>query len=95
MGVAVSTSSICPVCGYCLGFLAWNEDSPSHEICPSCGIQFGYDDAAGGNVDRRKQIYCDWRKGWIAGGMSWHSRGQKEPANWNPLEQLRAVGFRE
>jgi Zn ribbon nucleic-acid-binding protein len=95
MSTAVNASTLCPACGYRLGFHAWNEGSSSHEICPSCGIQFGYDDGAGGDVNRRKQIHRDWRKRWIAKGMRWYSRGQKEPSNWNPLEQLRAAGLEE
>jgi hypothetical protein len=33
----------CPVCGYALAEPAWTpERGGSFEICPSCGIQFGY-----------------------------------------------------
>jgi len=51
----------CPVCGYVLQFIPWDGLSASDEICPSCGIQFGYDDAAGGNVQAREEIYKRWR----------------------------------
>lgn len=51
-GVATSIhrrSTLCPVRGYDLGFQAWDGDSPSDEVCLSCGIQFGYSDATGGD----------------------------------------------
>jgi hypothetical protein len=39
----------------------WSEESGgSFEICPSCGIQFGYTDFAGGDIERRKQIWEAW-----------------------------------
>ena len=40
---------ICPVC-YLEG-----EDYPYQEIC-ACGIQFGYDDSAGGDAAKRKEL---------------------------------------
>jgi transcription elongation factor Elf1 len=53
----------CPVCGYDeLAEQPWTEDGGgSQEICPQCGIQFGYDDAAGGDLTRREQTYAEWR----------------------------------
>src|SRR3712207_8831748 len=47
--------------------------SPSDEICPSCGIQFGYDDAAGGHIVKRHAIYREWRTQWIICGKEWAS----------------------
>jgi len=37
----------------------------SHEICPSCGIQFGYNDA---RADLRERIYSHWREAWVTNG---------------------------
>jgi hypothetical protein len=54
---------MCPVCENKLGFAPWDGDNPSHEICPFCGIQFGYNDA---RLDLRQQIYQEWRKEWVA-----------------------------
>jgi hypothetical protein len=79
----------CPVCGYDLGFPAWTDLSPSDEICPSCGIQFGYEDAAGGDIKRRSLIYQQWRIQWIQKGMPWNSLGIEPPNNWDPKEQLK------
>ena len=53
----------CPVCDVDLDFTPWSGESASDEICPSCGIQFGYNDA---NPHSRKQVYHEWRKAWIA-----------------------------
>lgn len=55
----------CPVCESQLDFHLWKADNPSHEMCPHCGIQFGYNDA---RADVRQHIYRIWREGWIANG---------------------------
>ncbi len=55
----------CPVCEASLDFLPWNGSSASDEICPSCGIQFGYNDA---RPDLRERIYSGWRTAWIENG---------------------------
>jgi hypothetical protein len=74
---------ICPVCNYLLGFHAWKNNLPSDEICPSCGIQFGYDDAKGNNEEERKNIHLEWRKKWVKSGKKWWSE-TKRPKEWNP-----------
>src|SRR4051812_43254254 len=53
----------CPVCNFALSFEPWTEDGASHEICPSCGIHFGYNDA---RADLRAFVYEGWRAAWIA-----------------------------
>jgi hypothetical protein len=85
------TSTLCPVCGFDLGFPPWNGDSASDEICPSCGIQFGYDDASGGSAAERLAIYVRWRDEWRSNGMQWWSKGRKAPPEWDPSAQLRRV----
>lgn len=84
---------LCPVCGYDGLFdPPWRDDSPSDDICPSCGIQFGYHDAAGGDAGGRQQIYEEWRKHWLEQGMPWHSASAgPPPAGWDPAAQLRRV----
>jgi len=56
----------CPVCGYPKlrepPYTA--ESGGSFEICPSCGIQFGYMDA---RDDLREEVYRRWREAWEAG----------------------------
>jgi hypothetical protein len=86
---------MCPACGYNgLAEAPWVEDMPSDEICPSCGIQFGYDDAAGGDIERRSRIYADWRARWRSAGCPWSSQGHQPPPDWDPEEQLRRVPAR-
>jgi hypothetical protein len=68
-------TAICPVCQSELDSEPWDGGSSSHEICPSCGIHFGYNDA---RADLRQRIYALWREAWIANGRqafqgkAWH-----------------------
>lgn len=77
----------CPVCGY--PSLVDPPHSPtggaSHEICPSCGFEFGYTD------DSEGFTYEQWRNDWIANGMPWNGIGIRPPLEWDPVQQLRAV----
>lgn len=81
----------CPVCGYVLAEPAWTDGvSGSFEICESCGVQFGYTDAAGGDPVRRLDVWRQWRADWISEGMPW--RGSNPvPKDFDPLEQLTHV----
>jgi hypothetical protein len=88
--------TICPVCGFELEEPAWSGDAGSQEMCPSCGIQFGYDDA-GGRQDpaRLRQIHALWRRAWKRCGMLWSSRGRRPPFDWNPhvfLDRVEGCG---
>ena len=85
------SQSRCPACGATLDFAPWEGHSASDAICPCCGIQFGYDDAAGGDLERRVEIYEIWRHQWIENGMRWLSTSQPAPASWDPVEQLKAI----
>lgn len=80
----------CPACGF--GGLAnqpWSGESPSDDICPSCGIQFGYHDARGTDATQRQGIYRKWRERWIAEGMPWHAASiQAPPRSWDPADQV-------
>lgn len=82
----------CPACAYALDFEPWLGNSASDEICPCCGIHFGYDDAAGGDRERRIQIYDRWCKAWLAEGTPW--RGGSPPHGWEPAAQLERLGVR-
>lgn len=74
----------CPVCGFGdLSEAPYDErGTPSLEICPSCGFQFGFDDGAVGIT------HGQWRQEWIDGGMKWWSGAEPPPPGWDPLNQL-------
>jgi hypothetical protein len=70
----------CPVCGYAL------ERPPTNfNICPSCGVEFGYHDAG--------RLYIDLRQEWVNSGAHWSSRVDRKPMDWNPWVQLITVGY--
>ena len=77
----------CPVCENDPGFTPWTDAGPSFEICPHCGIQFGYNDV---RADLRDQIYKEWRAAWIE-----HDRKPFEGEEWRELSVRvgRIVGF--
>jgi hypothetical protein len=68
----------CPICNCELSFMPWEGDAGSQEICPCCGIQFGYEDAAGGDKSLRHKIYEKWNAEWIKNGS---------PKHWNPTKE--------
>jgi hypothetical protein len=67
----------CPVCGY--DRLQYPPDD--HNICPSCGTQFGYTDA-GVSHD---ELFSEW----LLGGAHWQSRVIQPPPDWNRYEQIK------
>lgn len=75
----------CRVCGFLYDSPPWGDDglTPSFEICPSCGVEFGYEDATPAAVRK-------YRAAWVAGGMKWHDR--KGPAaGWDPAAQMANI----
>lgn len=71
----------CPVCGYNL-----LEEPPSnHAICPSCGTEFGYDDAT--------KPYRRIRNEWLRSGAHWFSVYTQPPFLWNGFRQVIEAGF--
>jgi hypothetical protein len=88
----VADQYFCPVCGYPgLYEASWSDDSGSFEICPSCGTEFGYDDAAGGDLARRQVIHTRLREEWRKSGCRWWSSGRLPPQDWDPEEQLKGI----
>jgi len=82
--IEVSHAEACPVCRW-PGLMeeAWREHSPSHEICPSCGTEFGYDDAIGlTDRDALAARHSSLRQSWERGGREWWSDSRKAPAGW-------------
>jgi hypothetical protein len=76
----------CPVCGAQQFEAPWTEaGGGSLEICPSCGIQFGYHDA---HPEYRDDIHRAWRTLWLANG-----RKQVRPVpTFDQLMSLRDDG---
>ena len=55
----------CPACGFeGLDEPPWDGDSPSDDICPSRGMQFGYYDSG----RRDPLFYAGWRTRWLVEG---------------------------
>lgn len=78
----------CPACGF------RGLDKPprvegsggSFEICPSCGIQFGYSDEMGGDVSSRPSFYRGWGTKWYSDGAKWHDPSPP-PDGWDGRRQ--------
>ncbi|MDP9904612.1 rubredoxin [Arthrobacter bambusae] len=79
----------CPVCGYPdLDEPPYLENEiPSYNICPCCGVEFGFAD--GGRQGEALQYWIlKTRNTWIRQGMCWRSSSESPPANWDPSSQL-------
>src|SRR5208337_3315530 len=70
----------CPVCAFGLDYPA--ED---FTICPSCGVEFGYETAG--------RSFAELRHEWIATGAHWASPVISRPSGWNPWLQLINAGY--
>lgn len=66
----------CPVCAY----PKLPEPPRNFSICPSCGTEFGYDDA--------KVSHTELRHRWIAANAPWFSTARHPSPGWNPWVQL-------
>ncbi|MBI2263630.1 MAG: hypothetical protein HYU64_00430 [Armatimonadetes bacterium] len=78
---------LCPICGYPdLKEPPWGKDgaTPSYDICPCCGCEFGYEDARPEGADK-------FRQKWIEGGGTWFEP-KKRPEAWDMTEQLKGIG---
>ncbi len=79
----------CRVCGLKLEEPPWGQDgeTPLFEICPCCGVEFGYEDSTPLSAKR-------YREEWLSKGGVWF-RPQDKPEGWNFADQLnnRPPGF--
>ncbi len=82
---------LCPVCGNGLDEPAWVEDSPSDDICPCCGVQFGLDDGLRDGSER-EALHAELRGGWVSEGCRWWSSSRQAPPAWDPRSQLERAG---
>jgi hypothetical protein len=72
---SVYQAQLCPVCGYQLDFKPWDRNCSSQEICPGCGIHFGYHDVCGGQgLAARMAVYIRWRVAWECNGRQWRTK---------------------
>ena len=53
----------------------------SCNICPCCGIEFGYDDFY--------FTHAELRESWVNKGAKWFSEFTPAPLGWNAQEQLK------
>ncbi len=77
---------VCPICG----FNGLEEDpgptpdrSGSHEICPTCGWQFGCNNS---------RSAVSYRRQWVEGGDCWRVSWD-QPKDWDLAHQLSNVGL--
>src|ERR1017187_7696142 len=70
---------LCSVCGY-----DRLEDPPKNfTICPSCGTEFGYDDAFASHAELRAK--------WLRNGAQWWSTVDPKPEHWDQQQQVDVV----
>lgn len=77
---------ICPVCGF--NNLDEYPDL-SYEICPCCGVEYGFDD-----FDFKSLTFDTIRNKWLNEGAKWFNKKEK-PKNWNLEEQLKNLELPE
>ncbi|MGG0821641.1 hypothetical protein ABE099_02090 [Paenibacillus turicensis] len=63
--------------------------TPSYEICPCCGFQYGYHDDD--ENDEKEKHYIEWRQKWIKDDYRWRDESTLPSADWDPVEQLKRM----
>lgn len=80
----------CRVCGFMLDCLPWGRfgTTPTEDICPCCGVQFGV-------MDETPLLARQARQEWLNDGAHWFDLSKK-PEHWNLEEQLKMIpeGFK-
>jgi hypothetical protein len=85
--------ALCPVCGFGLGFVPWEDGKPSYQVCPCCNTVFGYDDDPQQRAMPMPHSYVELRDQWIREGCLWRGRPEKRPPNWDRIRQMREAGI--
>jgi len=77
----------CRVCGLYIEELPWGAsgDTPTYEICPCCGVEFGYEDLT---VESTK----NHRERWLTTGAKWFTPKDK-PDGWDLEKQLLQIPY--
>lgn len=91
MTAANPESHPCPICGYELDVDPWKDNIPTYDICPCCGIEFGYEDFRPTSEERIPR-HAELRQKWIDDGMPWWSKSNPPSVPWDPREQLKRIG---
>ena len=75
----------CRICGLYMKDKPWGDDgqSPTYEICPCCGVEFG-------NEDYDLFSIKEYRKEWLKNGANWFDK-KKKPVSWDVNKQLMNV----
>ena len=75
----------CRVCGYYSKDYPWGEDgkSPSFQICPCCGVQYGIKDITPEEIQNERKL-------WVKNNYKWFNSNLK-PAGWSSEEQLKNI----
>lgn len=80
----------CRVCGCYSEDFPWGEDgkTPSYQICPCCGVQFGKEDSTLESIK-------EYRDKWRSKGGEWFAKNEK-PEGWDMDVQMKNIpdGFR-
>ena len=77
--------TVCRICGFDLEYPIWGEkgDCPTHDICPCCGVEFGYEDS-------QYNAILKFRKEWMDKGAQWF-RTKMKPKDWDIQKQFRNI----
>ena len=81
----MQNKNICRVCGFDLGYPIWGEDnnSPTYDICPCCGVEFGYGDCL-------KKAIMNFRANWLSKGGEFEDK-KFMPKDWDLTKQLNQI----
>jgi hypothetical protein len=80
--------AVCRICGLIQPDAPWGETGkdPSHDICPCCGVEFGYEDCLLSAIRK-------YRDAWIDKGSKWWNP-KLQPTVWDIEEQLKNIPAR-
>lgn len=75
----------CRVCGYYMEDAPWGDDgqSPTYEICPCCGVEFG-------NEDYTLESTIEYRNKWLSEKVTFYESKVK-PQDWNFQNQMENI----
>lgn len=80
-----STIHNCRVCGFYMMDPPWGDNGqfPTYEICPCCGVEFGYEDCTAESTK-------DYRKKWLNQNVKWFENKLK-PDDWDLEKQMEGI----